>query len=50
MKRVFVLGSVLALLQATVTAQPKFVDSTKGNPRVPQPDSIDLKKHKATTV
>ena len=50
MKRVFFLGSVLALLQGTAKAQPKFVDSTKGNPRVQQPDSIDLKKHKATTV
>ena len=50
MKKVFILGSMLALLQGTAQAQPKFVNKPKGNPRVQTADSIDMKNIKATTV
>ena len=50
MKKAFILGSVLALLQESALAQPKFVNKPKGNPRVQTADSIDMKNIKATTV
>ena len=50
MKKAFILGSVLALLQGTAQAQPKFVNKPKGNQRVQTADSIDMKNIKATTV